>query len=82
MSSCPQCGAKVGSGTHVCPECGAKVPTKGVVSAIFTHIPHPRIALRKQHGPVTRQDILAGLNNNKHFYNNKHINNLNHNTLM
>jgi len=58
MSSCPQCGAKVGSGTHVCPECGAKVPTKGVVSAIFTHIPHPRIALRKQHGPVTRRDML------------------------
>jgi hypothetical protein len=34
------------------------VPTKGVVSAIFTHIPHPRIALRKQHGPVTRRDML------------------------
>jgi hypothetical protein len=58
MSSCPQCGAKVASGTHVCPECGTKAPTKGVVSAIFTHIPHPRIALRKQHGPVTRRDML------------------------
>jgi hypothetical protein len=58
MSSCPQCGAKVASATHVCPECGAKVPTKGAVSAIFTHIPHPHIALRKQHGPVTRRDML------------------------
>jgi len=58
MSTCPQCGAKVAFGSHTCAECGAKVPTKGVVSAIFTHIPHPRIALRKQHGPVTRRDML------------------------
>jgi hypothetical protein len=58
MSTCPQCGAKVAFGSHTCAECGATVPTKGVVSAIFTHIPHPRIALRKQHGPVTRRDML------------------------
>jgi hypothetical protein len=58
MSSCPQCGAKVASGTHACPECGAKLPAKGVVSAIFTHIPHPRIAQRRLHGPVRRRDML------------------------
>ena len=67
MSSCPQCGAKVVSGSHTCPECGAKVPAKGVVSAIFTHIPHPHIARRKEHAPVTRRDMLPHGNTVERF---------------
>ncbi|HSE12388.1 MAG TPA: zinc ribbon domain-containing protein [Rudaea sp.] len=58
MSSCPQCGTKVVSGSHTCPGCGASVPVKGVVSAIFTHIPHPHIALRKERAPFKRRDML------------------------
>jgi hypothetical protein len=37
-------------GAHVCPECGSKV--------IFTHIPHPHIARRKEHPPTRRRDML------------------------
>ena len=53
MSSCPQCGAKLASGAHACAACGATVKPAGsqaipaAVSAIFTHVPHPHIARRK-----------------------------------
>lgn len=50
MSSCPQCGAKLTAGTHTCPECGANV--------IFTHVPHPHVARRKEHPPTRRRDML------------------------
>ena len=50
MSNCPHCGAQMQSGAHNCPECGAKV--------IFTHVPHPHIARRKEHAPVRRRDML------------------------
>jgi zinc ribbon protein len=50
MTSCPQCGAKLAPGSHKCPACGHRV--------IFTHIPHPHIALRKEHGPLKRRDLM------------------------
>jgi len=50
MSTCPQCKASVQPGSHICPECGANV--------IFTHVPHPHIARRKQHAPAQRRDML------------------------
>jgi hypothetical protein len=37
-------------GAHTCPQCGAKV--------IFTHVPHPHIARRKEHPPARRRDML------------------------
>jgi hypothetical protein len=64
MSSCPQCGAKLASGAHACEACGARVTpaesrtVPAAVSAIFTHIPHPHIARRKEHGPSRRRDML------------------------
>ena len=61
MSTCPQCGNKVGFGAHQCPACGVGIEHHVIpptVSAIFTHIPHPRIALRKHQAPVTRRDLL------------------------
>jgi hypothetical protein len=58
MSTCPQCGAKAGLGAHTCAECGANIPAKGVVSAIFTHIPHPHVARRREHAPISRKDML------------------------
>jgi hypothetical protein len=50
MTTCHQCGAKVTAGEHTCPSCGAKV--------IYTHVPHPHIAHRKEHPPVKRRDML------------------------
>jgi hypothetical protein len=58
MSSCPQCGASVSRGTPACPACGAALPVHPIASAIFSHIPHPRIAARRQHAPVRRHDLL------------------------
>ena len=50
MSTCPQCGAKVAADAHTCPECGTKV--------IFHHVPHPRIAKRKENPPFKARDLL------------------------
>jgi len=62
MSSCPQCGAKLNSGATACHACGASVTPEGhakpgVASAIFTHVPHPHIALRKHRSPVAHVDM-------------------------
>jgi len=63
MSSCPKCGANLNAGANACPACGAVVAPgevqakKGAVSAIFTHIPHPHIALRKRRAPVMCDDM-------------------------
>jgi len=54
MSSCPNCGAKLSPGLHACPECGKRV--------VFHHVPHPRIAARKEHGPSKRRDLLPNAN--------------------
>ncbi|HEY4351846.1 MAG TPA: hypothetical protein VGN31_11500 [Paraburkholderia sp.] len=54
MSSCPNCGAHVNPGLHACPECGVRV--------VFHHVPHPRIAARKEHGPSKRRDLLPNAN--------------------
>ena len=61
MSTCKQCGGKVGFAAHACPACGAGIEHHVIppgVSAIFTHIPHPHIASRKNHAPVARRDLL------------------------
>lgn len=50
MSACSQCGAKVDHGIAACPACGAKIH--------FHHVPHPRIAERKQHPPMTLHQLL------------------------
>ena len=50
MSSCSYCGAQLTEGSEHCPACSAKV--------IFTHVPHPHIAQRKQRPPVKRRDML------------------------
>lgn len=63
MSACPKCGAPVSADATMCPACGATLavasvkPNAGVASAIFNHIPHPHIARRKQHTPVSRADL-------------------------
>jgi hypothetical protein len=63
MSSCPQCGAKLNARADACHACGTLIPPSavharpGAVSAIFTHIPHPHIALRKHRAPVSRADM-------------------------
>src|SRR4051812_32833135 len=62
MSTCPQCGAKVSFATHTCGACGAHVPAHGVVSTLFTHIPHPHIAARKERTPLKRRDLLPNAN--------------------
>lgn len=62
MSSCPQCGAALAHGAHHCASCGADVPAHGIVSAIFTHVPHPHIARRKDHAPILRRDLLPSAN--------------------
>jgi len=50
MSTCPHCGAVLKPGSHACAECGATV--------MFTHVPHPHIARRKEHPPARRRDML------------------------
>lgn len=50
MSICPKCGAPLTPGAHACQACGARI--------IFHHVPHPRIAARKEHRPVRRRDML------------------------
>ena len=73
MSSCPQCGAKLNSSANACHACGAMVtPAEahaktGVVSAIFTHVPHPHIALRKHRTPVSRADMHPHNNTMQRF---------------
>jgi len=54
MSSCPNCGANVSPGLRACPECGTRV--------VYHHVPHPRIAERKAHGPLKRHDLLPNAN--------------------
>jgi zinc-ribbon domain len=50
MSFCPKCGAQLPHGAPACQACGTRV--------VFHHVPHPRIAARKQHAPVRRRDLL------------------------
>jgi hypothetical protein len=50
MSCCHHCGAPLAQGASACPACGAQV--------IFHHVPHPRIAARRQHAPLRRHDLL------------------------
>lgn len=62
MSTCPHCGSTLAAGAGACPTCGAAPPAgtaarRGVASAIFTHVPHPHIALRRQRAPVTRAQL-------------------------
>ena len=64
MAACRKCGAEVVPPAGYCGRCGTRVtPAEGAtirkrVGAIFTHIPHPYIALRKQQGPVTVAGML------------------------
>lgn len=54
MSSCQKCGAQLSPGAITCHACGSSV--------LFTHIPHPHIALRKHRGPVLRADLRPHAN--------------------
>lgn len=63
MSSCPQCGKELKPGASTCGACGVSVqpgqtpPAHSAISAIFTHIPHPHIARRKQAAPAAVADM-------------------------
>jgi hypothetical protein len=63
MSSCHKCGVEVAATAVYCSACGARIaPTAGEslgkkVGEIFTHIPHPHIARRKQQTPAKVADM-------------------------
>lgn len=63
MSSCKKCGAEVAAAAAFCGACGMQVtqsetePLKKPVGEIFTHVPHPHIAKRKQLAPTKVADM-------------------------
>ena len=60
MSSCPKCGTSAHSVATVCIACGANLADNrkaGAISAIFRHVPHPHISLRKHRAPPTRAEL-------------------------
>ena len=57
MASCPKCGAEVASSAAFCSACGARMAADSGslaerAEAVFTHVPHPHIAKRKQQTPA------------------------------
>jgi len=63
MSTCRKCGAQLLPPSAYCAACGTKVLTGGstanhnIISEIFTHIPHPHIAARKEKPPTAVADM-------------------------
>jgi hypothetical protein len=63
MSTCRKCGTELLPAWAYCGVCGTMVATgdskasRNVISEIFTHIPHPHIAARKQIRPVAVGDM-------------------------
>lgn len=63
MSSCRKCGAEVVSTAAYCGACGASVapgktkPSRKGVGEIYTHVPHPHIAKRKEKPPIAVADM-------------------------
>ena len=60
MASCPKCGTSVNSASVDCIACGGALTEgskAGVASAIFRHVPHPHISLRKHRAPPTRAEL-------------------------
>ena len=63
MSSCRHCGAELPAAAAYCPACGTRVAGgESIVhkaEAIFTHVPHPHIARRRQQKPAKIADMHA-----------------------
>lgn len=63
MSSCRKCGAEVAAASAYCSACGMRLAPAAEeslgkrVGEIFTHIPHPHIARRKQQVPAKVADM-------------------------
>ena len=63
MASCQKCGAEVAATAAFCSNCGTPVASSGSeslaarVGGIFTHVPHPHIAKRKQQTPIKTADL-------------------------
>ncbi len=65
MPTCRKCGAAIISDAAYCSACGtsvalgeAKHGRKGV-GEIYTHVPHPHIARRKEKAPIEVADMLS-----------------------
>lgn len=62
MSSCRKCGAEVVPPAAYCGACGTSVaigeakPSPKRASKIYTHVPHPHIAKRKEKAPIEVAD--------------------------
>src|SRR5664279_3473980 len=65
MPACRKCGAEVVPPSTYCGMCGMKVTAADnkaahqIFNAIYTHIPHPYIAARKEKRPTTVADRHA-----------------------
>ncbi len=67
MSPCRKCGAELlqtaaycsACGTCVAVEDGNRKPARKGMDVDFTHVPHPRIAKRKEKPPVAVADMLS-----------------------
>ncbi len=63
MSSCRKCGVEVVPTAAYCGACGASVAfgeaksSRKGVGEIYTHIPHPHIAKRKEKAPIAVADM-------------------------
>ncbi len=63
MSTCRKCGADLVSTAGYCSACGTSASPEEVkpggkaVRQIYTHVPHPHIAQRKEHSPVKVADM-------------------------
>lgn len=63
MSPCRKCGAEVATTASYCSSCGTSVTPGEVKSSrkkegqIYTHVPHPHIAKRKEKAPVAVADM-------------------------
>lgn len=63
MSACPKCNAEASAGARYCSACGASMQARSPQSghglaALFTHIPHPHIHLRRQRTPKSTCEHL------------------------
>ena len=65
MPSCRKCTADVVPPAAYCGACGARVApgeaqvTQKGVDPVFTHVPHPYIAMRKEKAPIAVRDMYA-----------------------
>ena len=63
MSPCRKCGVEVAPTAAYCGACGTRVgpgeanPSRKEVAEIYTHIPHPHIAKRKEKAPIVVADM-------------------------